>query len=129
MSNKTVIAIPTNGTGGIDSPRSAHFGHADSFTVVEVADGAIVAERSLMNPPHQQGGCGMTVALLAREGVDTAIVLGMGGGPLNAMGAHNITPLFDDESPTPRDAVDAYLAGRRIFFGGSHTCQGHDHAN
>ena len=117
MSTRTTIAIPTNGAGGLDAQRSAHFGHAESFTVVEVVDGVVVGEHALVNPPHEHGGCGMTVAMLAQAGVDTAIVVGMGRGPLAAMGAHNITPLFDDESPTPRDAVDAYLAGRSVPFG------------
>lgn len=125
MSTRAIIAIPTNGAGGIDAGRSAHFGHADSFTVVEVADGVVVGERAVSNPPHEHGGCGMTVAMLAREGVDTAIVVGMGRGPLAAMEAHNITPLFDDQSPTPRDAVLAYLAGGSVPFGANHSCQGH----
>jgi predicted Fe-Mo cluster-binding NifX family protein len=124
--SRSVIAIPTNGVGGIDSQRSAHFGHADSFTVVEVVDGAVVAARSFENPPHAHGGCGVTVALLAHEGVDTAIVVGMGGGPLGAMRSHDISALFDDESPTPRHAVDAFLAGRRVAFG-DRACQGHGH--
>ena len=129
MNTRATIAIPTTGAGGLDSQRSAHFGHADSFTVVDVADGVVTAERTLVNPPHEHGGCGMTVAMLAQAGVDTAIVVGMGRGPLNAMAAHSITPLFDDVSPTPRDAVEAYLAGRIVPFGGNHSCQGHSHAN
>jgi predicted Fe-Mo cluster-binding NifX family protein len=129
LSNPTTIAVPTTGAGGLDAPRSAHFGHAESFTVVDVIDGAITNERTLVNPPHEHGGCGMTVAMLAQAGVDTAIVVGMGRGPLNAMSAHNITPLFDDVSPTPRDAVQAYLGGRSVQFGDDHSCQGHTHAN
>lgn len=71
----------------------------------------------------------MTVAMLAQAGVDTAIVVGMGRGPLAAMSAHNIMPLFDDQSPTPHDAVLAYLAGLSVRFGSQHSCQGHNHAN
>ena len=129
MSIRATIAIPTNGPGGIDSARSAHFGHADSFTVIEVVDGKVVGERALRNPPHEHGGCGMTVAMLAQAGVDTAIVVGMGRGPLVAMSANQITPLFDDESPTPRDAINAFLAGRYVPFGSNHSCQGHSHLN
>ena len=119
------IAVPTNGTGGLDAERSAHFGHADSFTLVEIVSGQIVNGTTITNPPHSQGGCGMTVNLLAQAGVDTAIVMGMGGGPLAAMSANGMTPLFDDQSPTPRAAVEAYLAGALTAFGGEHTCQGH----
>ena len=119
------IAVPTSGEGGLDAPRSAHFGHADSFTIVDVADGQIVSGGTMVNPPHAQGGCGATVTMLARAGVGTAIVVGMGGGPLAAMSANGMTPLFDDEHPTPRAAVEAYLAGSLRPFGSDNTCQGH----
>jgi predicted Fe-Mo cluster-binding NifX family protein len=129
MSTRATIAIPTNGAGGIDAQRSAHFGHADSFTVIDVVDGVVVGSHALANPPHEHGGCGMTVAMLAQAGVDTAIVVGMGRGPLAAMQAHKITPLFDDQSPTPREAVTAFIGGADVRFGENHSCHGHDHAN
>ena len=119
------IAVPTSGEGGLDAPRSAHFGHADSFTIVDVADGQIVSGGTMVNPPHAQGGCGATVTMLARAGVGTAIVVGMGGGPLAAMSANGMTPLFDDQSPTPRTAVEAFLAGALVPFGADNTCRGH----
>jgi predicted Fe-Mo cluster-binding NifX family protein len=125
MDDSLRIAIPTNGPGGLDAERSAHFGHADSFTIVEVTDGKIAGEQTLANPPHEHGGCGLTVNLLAAAGVGTAIVVGMGGGPLAAMHANNITPLFDGESRTPRASVEAFLSGRLLPFGGDHTCRGH----
>ena len=102
MTDNLKIAVPTNGSGGLDAQRSAHFGHADSFTIVDVAEGEIVGDGAMANPPHSHGGCGMTVSMLAEAGVSTAIVVGMGGGPLAAMNAHGMTPLYDDQSPTPR---------------------------
>ena len=125
MSDMRKIAVPTNGPGGADAPRSAHFGHADSFTIVEVSDGAIVGAEGLVNPPHEHGGCGMTVKMLADAGVDTAIVVGMGGGPMAAMNSYGLTAMFDDVSATPVAAVEALLAGRLTAFGSDHTCQGH----
>jgi predicted Fe-Mo cluster-binding NifX family protein len=125
MTGTHKIAVPTNGGGGLDAQRSAHFGHADSFTIVDVTDGAIVGGHALVNPPHSPGGCGMTVTMLANTGVTTAIVVGMGGGPLAAMNANGMTPLFDDQSPTPRTAVEAFLAGRLVAFGSDNTCRGH----
>ena len=125
MSDSLRIAVPTHGEGGVDAPRSAHFGHADSFTIVDVADGSIVGDGVLENPPHSHGGCGMTVSMLANAGVTAAIVVGMGGGPLAAMQANGMEPLFDSQSPTPRAAVEAYLAGERVPFGGDRTCAGH----
>lgn len=125
MTERARIAVPTNGPGGAEAPRSAHFGHADSFTIIDVLDGELVDAGAIANPPHEHGGCGLTVRLLADAGVDTAIVVGMGPGPLSAMASLGMTALFDDESPTPRAAVEAFLAGRADEFGGDHACQGH----
>jgi predicted Fe-Mo cluster-binding NifX family protein len=125
MADTLKIAVPTSGHGGLDAERSAHFGHADSFTIIDVADGEIVGGQAMVNPPHSHGGCGLTVAMLAEAGVSTAIVVGMGGGPLAAMNANGMTPFFDDQSPTPRAAVEAFLQGRLAAFGGTHTCKGH----
>jgi predicted Fe-Mo cluster-binding NifX family protein len=125
MSQVIRVAVPSNGAGGIDAPRSGHFGHADSFTIVDIADGSIVGGTSFMNPPHSQGGCGLTVAGLAEQGVSVAIVAGMGGGPLSAMNRLGIAAYHDDLSPTPRTAVEAYLGGGLSAFGGSNVCAGH----
>jgi len=125
MEDTLRIAVPTNGGGGLDAERSAHFGHAESFTIVDVSEGQIAGSEAMVNPPHSHGGCGLTVSMLANAGVGTAIVVGMGGGPLAAMSAHDMTPLFDDQSPTPRAAVEAFLAGRLAPFGNDHTCRGH----
>ena len=78
-----------------------------------------------MNPPHVQGGCGQTVAALAEQGVSVAIVVGMGGGPLSAMNRLGIAAYRDEQSPTPRAAVEAFLRGGLAAFDGSHVCSGH----
>ena len=124
MSSPTRIAIPTNGTGGLDSQRSAHFGHSDSFTIVGIVDGEVTTADTIVNPPHASGGCGSTVRMLADAGATVAIVVGMGGGPRGAMESLGMTALFEDESPTPRAAAEAYLAGRAVAFGGDHVCSG-----
>ena len=35
------VAVPSMNPGGLDAPRSGHFGHCDVFTLVHVEDGAI----------------------------------------------------------------------------------------
>jgi predicted Fe-Mo cluster-binding NifX family protein len=125
MNGPIKIAVPTNGPGGMDAPRSAHFGHADSFTLIEVADGAVGEALTVSNPPHSHGGCGLTVKMLADAGAGAAIVVGMGGGPMAAMNSYGMTAYFDDRSATPRAAVEAYLAGTLQPFGNDHTCKGH----
>jgi predicted Fe-Mo cluster-binding NifX family protein len=125
MAERIRIAVPTEGAGGIDAPRSAHFGHASSFTIVDAEGGVVTSESTVMNPPHEQGGCAATVAMLADLGVGTAIVVGMGGGPLAAMSSQGMQALFDDQSTTPRQAVEAYLAGGLQLFGLEQQCHEH----
>jgi predicted Fe-Mo cluster-binding NifX family protein len=125
MTERTRIAIPTEGEGGIDAPRSAHFGHADSFTIIDVEGGVVTSDAAIVNPPHASGRCGSVVGTLAQHGVGVAIVVGMGGGPRTAMASHGMQALFDDRSATPREAVAAYLAGGLAPFGADHQCAGH----
>ncbi|MDO8914536.1 MAG: NifB/NifX family molybdenum-iron cluster-binding protein [Coriobacteriia bacterium] len=119
------IAVPTEGEGGLEAPRSAHFGRADSFTVVDVVDGAVASASVLVNGPHEHGGCGAIVQRLAAAGVGAVIAGGMGGGPRSAFAAAGIPVYFDAVSRTPREAVEAYLAGARESFRDDHQCAGH----
>lgn len=119
------IAVPTDGAGGGDAVRSMHFGRSASFTLVDVADGAIVASSVLENGPHDHGACGSIVDRLAAEKVDAVIAGGMGGGPRAGFAAAGIPVYFDATSETPRAAVEAYLAGTQQEFGADHQCAGH----
>lgn len=125
MTGTLRIAVPTEGEGGAEAPRSAHFGHAESFTLVDVADDAIVATSVLVNVPHEHGECGSIVDRLAAAGVGALIAGGMGGGPRMGFAAAGIPVYFDASTPTPREAVEAYLAGAQESFGEAHQCRGH----
>jgi predicted Fe-Mo cluster-binding NifX family protein len=125
MSDAQRVAVPTEGAGGLDATRSMHFGHATSFTLVDVDGGRIVATSVVVNPPHQQGGCGRTVEMLVGAGVTVVIAGGMGGGPRSGLAAAGVEVCFDPTSETARAAIDAYLAGARDAFGEEHACQGH----
>jgi uncharacterized protein (DUF302 family)/predicted Fe-Mo cluster-binding NifX family protein len=119
------IAVPTDGAGGGDAARSMHFGRSASFTIVDVADGAIVASSVLENGPHEHGACGSIVDRLVAEKVGAVIAGGMGGGPRAGFAAAGIPVYFDATSETPRAAVEAYLAGAQQEFGVDHQCSGH----
>ncbi|MFA5844134.1 MAG: NifB/NifX family molybdenum-iron cluster-binding protein [Coriobacteriia bacterium] len=125
MTDTLRIAVPTEGEGGADAPRSAHFGHSGSFTLVDVADGAIVSVSVLENGPHDHGACGSIVDRLAAVGVGAVIAGGMGGGPRAGFAAAGIPVFFDADAPTPGAAVTAYLGGTQETFGDDHQCRGH----
>lgn len=125
MSERIVVAVPSLGDGGLESERSAHFGHSPAFTLVEVVDGAIASTSVLENGPHDHGACGSIVDRLAAEGVGAVIAGGMGGGPRMGFAEAGIPVYFDAVSPTPRAAVEGYLAGAMQEFGEDHQCRGH----
>lgn len=125
MSDRIVLAIPSNGEGGMDAERSGHFGHCDCFTVVDIEDGAVVGARIVANPPHIEGGCLRPVQLLAGEGVNALVVAGIGGRPLAGFNDAGITVYFDNERPVVAEAVAALIAGEVEIIDPSYVCGGH----
>ncbi|MCE5191992.1 MAG: NifB/NifX family molybdenum-iron cluster-binding protein [Actinomycetia bacterium] len=125
MSDRIVLAIPSNGEGGMDAERSGHFGHCDCFTVVDIEDGAVVGARIVANPPHVEGGCLRPVQLLAGEGVNALVVAGIGGRPLAGFNDAGITVYFDNERPVVAEAVEALIAGEVEIIDPSYVCGGH----
>lgn len=123
--DRIVVAVPSMGQGGLDAERSGHFGHSESFTLVEVVDGAVASGSVLENGPHDHGACGSIVDRLAAVGVGAVIAGGMGGGPRSGFADAGIPVYFDAVSATPRAAVEAYLSGAQEEFGAEHQCQGH----
>lgn len=122
---RIVLAVPSNGQGGLDAERSGHFGRCDCFTVVEIADGAIVDTRIVANPPHVEGGCLRPVNLLAGEGVNALVVGGIGGRPLAGFNDAGITVYFDNQVPLVRTIAELVAEGKVEVIDPSYVCGGH----
>lgn len=130
-----LIAIPTNAPGGLDAPISAHFGHCDAFTVVELsAEGEIGEVKVHDNTGHDQGGCMAPVMVLKQLGVDALLAGGMGMRPLAGFRQVGIKVHSKADADTVREAVELYAGGDCPEFGDSQTCGGggggcggHDH--
>ena len=69
MAETLKLAVPTMGKPGLRAQRSAHFGHCDCFTLIDIVDGKLGAVSSINNPPHEEGGCIAIVDLLKNAGV------------------------------------------------------------
>jgi predicted Fe-Mo cluster-binding NifX family protein len=123
MSERIVLAVPSMGDGGLDAERSAHFGHCDCFTVIDVAGGEIAGVRVVANPPHEEGGCLRPVGLLASEGVTALLAAGMGARPLAGFADAGITVYFENETPGVGDAVQLVVDGSVETMDARHTCQ------
>jgi len=127
MTQNRRVAVPVESGDGLGAVRSAHFGHAPGFAVVEVDDGVATFIEMLANPPHTQGGCMTTVNLLASRGVTDVSAAGMGGGPLNGLLAAGIAVHHDAVSSSVGEAVTAIVEGRTATFGADRACRGHHH--
>jgi len=96
--NKMKIAVPTMAPGGLMGERSEHFGHCDLFTLIDIMDGNITGIETVGNASHEKGGCTRPVQLLWENGVDTIVVSGMGGRPLQKFAEAGIRVLFAPKS-------------------------------
>ncbi|MBV5265993.1 NifB/NifX family molybdenum-iron cluster-binding protein [Pinisolibacter aquiterrae] len=130
------IAIPSDAPGGLTASISAHFGHCDVFTLVEIDDGRILGTSLLAPPDHDHGGCLAPVAALAEAGVSAIVTGGMGVRPRMGFLDAGIDPYFAEDCADVDDAARAFAAGELPAFarnrscgGGGETgcCGGHDH--
>jgi len=119
---KTIrIAVPSEAPGGLDAPRSGHFGRCDCFTVVDIADGQIAEVQVVANAPHAEGGCMSPVLALAENMVDVIVVDGIGGRPL--MGFHQVgIAVHAGVGADVNSAVRAYVDGRLPVLGFDGAC-------
>lgn len=112
-----------------------HFGKCQNFLIAEVKDGKLV-HRALLNA----GGNGHSalVTLLQREGVNTLVCGGIGGGARTALQAAGIS-LISGAKGSVDIVLDAYCAGTLVddpsgachhhHEGGDHHCGESDHCH
>ncbi|MEW6136887.1 MAG: NifB/NifX family molybdenum-iron cluster-binding protein [Thermodesulfobacteriota bacterium] len=123
MANKTV-AIPSMHPGGLEAPRSGHFGHCDVFTLVHVEDGEIKDVSLVHNPPHVQGGCQGPVNLLHQSGAHAIIVGGIGMRPLMGFRQAGIDVYYGPYGETVGAVVQDLLQGRLELIQENQVCGG-----
>ncbi len=99
-----------------------HFGHTERFKLYDVADGVVVSSAVV---PTNGSGHGALAGFLKRQGVDTLICGGIGGGAQAALREAGIT-LYGGVVGGADEAVVALLAGRLCFDPAVH-CAHHDH--
>jgi predicted Fe-Mo cluster-binding NifX family protein len=121
---RKIVAIPSMQPGGLDSPRSGHFGHCDVFTLVHTDDGEVRDVTIVQNAPHVQGGCQAPVNLLYTSGADAIIVGGIGMRPLMGFRQMGIEVYYGPEGETVRTLVDDFLKGSLQMIGDHQVCGG-----
>lgn len=118
------IAIPSMEEGGLDGKRSGHFGHCDTFTLIDVENGAIQQVSTIDNQTHVQGGCMVPVNLLASHRVNALIVGGIGMRPLMGFRQAGIDVYHDDQRSDIRPVVEDLIAGKLAMIADNQVCGG-----
>jgi predicted Fe-Mo cluster-binding NifX family protein len=121
------VAVPTAGQGGLEAQRSGHFGHCDTFTIIDIKDGGIENVSTVPNSEHPQGGCLVPVNLLASHNVNALIAGGMGIRPLLGFREAGLDVFCDTTHPGVRESVDALMDGTLERMSEDHVCQGGHH--
>ncbi len=105
MSANITIAIPISG-----GRLCAHFGHCDTFALLEAdRDRQIVVRRTdLQPPPHEPG---VLPAWLQEQGANVIIAGGMGARAQNLFAAKGIQVIVGAPSEEPERLAEAWLAG------------------
>ena len=96
-----IVAIPSDNPGGMDAPRSEHFGHCDVFTVVRLQQDQETEVQVVNNVEHGSGGCIEPVRLLQDAGVTAIVVAGMGARPMQGFAEAGITVYYADHGQVP----------------------------
>jgi predicted Fe-Mo cluster-binding NifX family protein len=89
---KLRIAIPTKGKGGLEDVVSDVFGRANTFTIIDVKQGAIKNVKILENPAtsYQHGAGPIVVKMLVDLNVNLVIAPEFGPGASMLLEQHNI---------------------------------------
>jgi predicted Fe-Mo cluster-binding NifX family protein len=122
---KMKIGVPSFKPGGLDAMVSAHFGHCEAFTVVELKGKKIVKAWELKNPTEHD--CMAPAQKLKEEGVEKVLIGGIGRRPLIGMQEMGIE-VYIGATGNVKDAISDYLEGFLKIATTNDVCQGcHGH--
>lgn len=102
------ISVPSLRPGGLDADVSAHFGHCEIFTAVELDGDSIGKVWTLGN--DEEHNCMIPVQRMLSEGIDTVLLGGIGRKPLMEFRRIGIK-VYVGAAGSVKDAVDGFLSG------------------
>ena len=85
---------------------TAHFGHCQEFTLVEVEDNEVRKTETLVPPPHEPG---VLPKWLHGQGADVIIAGGMGARALDLFTENDIKAVVGPAALAPEELVKQYL--------------------
>lgn len=117
-----LIAVPSNGDGGLNEKMSTRFGRCSSFTLVSVDKGEIVAVKTVPNPGARgMGSAGIHAAQIIGDNEADILIAGL----LGPNAAETLQPLSikifhaPDQDKPVKQIIDQYLQGKLEELKGS----------
>jgi predicted Fe-Mo cluster-binding NifX family protein len=107
-----VIAVPSDGNGGLKEMMNVRFGRCPSFTFVHVEDKKITEVKAISNTAvGQMGGAGIHAAqLIGNNGAEAVVIGYLGPNAAQSLNALNI-PMYQapNQTMTVREVIDLYI--------------------
>ncbi len=117
------VAVPSDEPGGLDAPRSGHFGRSPNFTIVDIIDDVVVNVLVVPNDRHRAGdGCITPVLTLGENFVDVVIVAGIGRRPLLNCLQAGMRVFAGEDRPDVRSVIQAFMDAELDPVGHDATC-------
>ncbi len=120
------IGIPSDSPGGLDAGVSAHFGHCDLFTAVEIDGSEIKGVWTIDNDGEHN--CMIPVRKMADAGVEAVLIGGIGRRPLMEFQNNGIR-VFVGAAGKVKDAVSNYMSEGLMEATIDDVCQGSKHCH
>lgn len=105
------LAVPTKGDEGLEDTVSDVFGKAQTFTILEIANGSVVNVEVVRNPAasYKHGSGPIAVKMLADMKVDAAAAREFGIGASSLLDMNKIRKLTVKPNTTVKEAVQKIL--------------------
>ena len=117
-----IIAIPSMKPGGMDAKVSAHFGHCEVFTIIDIEGNKIKRVEILENDADEHN-CMQPVSRLSKAKVEALLIGGIGRNPLLGFNQSGIR-VYIGASGTVRESVSDFLNGYLRAATFSDVCKG-----
>jgi predicted Fe-Mo cluster-binding NifX family protein len=122
--DRTKLAIPCSGQASLQAQVSPHFGQCDSYAIVTLEEGKVMAIEPVPNSDHFD--CSEPVRRLVANKVSLMLVGGMGMRPYMAFKELGIE-VRCGITGTVAEAVESYLKGETLPVTQETLCKCHEH--
>ncbi len=107
-----MIAVPSNGNGGLSEKMNSRFGRCSSFTIVTVEDSNILAVKTVPNPGAQgKGSAGIHAAQVIGDNNASILIVGLiGPNAVDTLAPLNITIFHaPDQNKSIKQIIEQYI--------------------